>query len=100
VKPLILIEALSIPHRIHIINSTKNETWFHDINPYKMVPAMEDRVESNNNSGTTLVNVFDSSACLQYIANKYDKDGLYGGRNLWEKTMVTNWLMAYTAGLG
>ena len=62
---------------------------------------MEDYVTTNNKSVTTLpVNIFDSSACLQYIVDKYDKEGLYGGKNIWERTMVTNWLMAYTAGLG
>ncbi|KAF2869629.1 glutathione S-transferase [Massariosphaeria phaeospora] len=100
IKPLILIEALSIPHRIHIIGSTKNETWFHDVNPYKMVPAMEDFALRYKNDTKELLNVFDSSACLQYLVDRYDRDGIYGGKGLWEKTLVTNWLMAYTAGLG
>ncbi|KZF23922.1 hypothetical protein L228DRAFT_255290 [Xylona heveae TC161] len=101
VKPLMLLEALSIPHDIHIINSTSNETWFHAVNPYKMVPAIEDVEVYQSSAGhEQRLNVFDSSACLTYLVDKYDKDGLYGGKDLIERTIVMNWLMSYTAGLG
>ncbi|KAJ5212198.1 uncharacterized protein N7498_003844 [Penicillium cinerascens] len=100
VKPLMLIEALKIPHTIHIIESTSNETWFHSVNPYKMVPAMEDVEIYQVNSKPQRLNVFDSSACLTYLAEKYDKQGLYNGKDLCERTIVMNWLMSYTAGLG
>ncbi|CAG8926380.1 unnamed protein product [Penicillium salamii] len=94
-----LIEALGIPHHIHIINSTSNETWFHSVNPYKMVPAIEglETLESEKNQR---LNIFDSSSCLTYLAEKYDTDGLYRGKNLCERTTIMNWLMSYTAGLG
>ncbi|KAJ5665119.1 uncharacterized protein N7477_007567 [Penicillium maclennaniae] len=100
VKPLMLIEALNIPHTIHIITSTSNETWFHAINPYKMVPAMEDVEIYQVNGKPQRLNVFDSSACLTYLAEKYDKEGIYNGKDLCERTIVMNWLMSYTAGLG
>ncbi|KAJ5328937.1 Glutathione S-transferase/chloride channel C-terminal [Penicillium brevicompactum] len=100
VKPLMLIEALGIPHHIHLITSTSNETWFHSVNPYKMVPAMEDSVEIESDSSTERTNVFDSSACLTFLAEKYDTEGLYRGKNLHERTIIMNWLMSYTAGLG
>ncbi|KKK22374.1 hypothetical protein ARAM_005557 [Aspergillus rambellii] len=100
VKPLMLIEALEIPHAIHIINSTSKETWFHAVNPYKMVPAMEDFEIYERNGKPRRLNVFDSSACLTYLAERYDKDGLYGGKDLCERTIIMNWLMSYTAGLG
>ncbi|KAI2758343.1 hypothetical protein DTO006G1_6859 [Penicillium roqueforti] len=100
VKPLMLIQALKIPHELHIINSTSNETWFHSINPYKMVPAMEDVEIYQVNGKPQRLNIFDSSACLTYLAEKYDQEGLYNGKDLCERTIVMNWLMSYTAGLG
>jgi glutathione S-transferase len=95
-----LIEALEIPHKIHIITSTSSETWFHAVNPNKMVPAMEDVETYEVNGKSQRLNIFDSSACLTYLAEKYDKDGIYRGKTLCERTIVMNWLMSYTAGLG
>ncbi|KAL6787268.1 hypothetical protein J3E68DRAFT_432282 [Trichoderma sp. SZMC 28012] len=100
VKPLMLIEALEIPHAIHLIESTSKETWFHTVNPYKMVPAMEDTEVDPVSDEARRLNIFDSSACLVYLAEKYDLEGLYRGKDLHEKTVIMNWLMSYTAGLG
>ncbi|OCK86107.1 hypothetical protein K432DRAFT_431209 [Lepidopterella palustris CBS 459.81] len=97
IKPLILLEALKIPHHIHIIQSTSSETWFHDVNPYKMVPAISDIGLSSPSSETK---IFDSSACLAYLAEKYDADGVFSGKGLEERAAVMAWLMSYTAGLG
>jgi len=84
------------------INSTSTETWFHAVNPYKMVPALEDVavVDSGTSPCEERINVFDSSACLLYLADKYDKEGVFGGRGLRERASVISWLMGYTAGLG
>ena len=96
-----MIEALSIPHEIHLITSTRTQHWFHDVNPYKMVPALEDVEGYQNSDGKRQrLNVFDSSACLVYLAEKHDKDGLYMGRTRHERAVVMSWLMSYTAGLG
>lgn len=65
-----------------------------------MVPAMEDVEIYQVNGKPQRLNVFDSSACLTYLAEKYDKQGLYSGKDLCERTIVMNWLMSYTAGLG
>lgn len=100
VKPLMLIEALNIPHAIHLIKSTSKETWFHAVNPYKMVPAMEDAEVDPASGEAKRLNIFDSSACLTYLAEKYDTEGMYRGKDLHEKTVIMNWLMSYTAGLG
>ncbi|OKL56661.1 hypothetical protein UA08_08296 [Talaromyces atroroseus] len=100
VKPLMLIEALNIPHHIHIIESTSNETWFHAVNPYKMVPALEDVETYEVNGQSQRLNIFDSSACLTYLAERYDTEGLYRGKTVSERTIIMNWLMSYTAGLG
>lgn len=99
-KPLILIEALQIPHHIHIIMSTSNETWFHKVNPYKMVPAMEDVCTSSGTETKKWINVFDSSACLTYLAEKWDEAGMFSGTCNAERGSVQSWLMGYTAGLG
>ena len=65
-----------------------------------MVPAMEDVEIYQVNGRPQRLNIFDSSACLTYLAEKYDKEGLYNGKDLCERTIVMNWLMSYTAGLG
>ena len=72
------------------------------MNPYKMVPALEDIavVDSGASPCEERINVFDSSACLLYLADKYDKEGVFGGRSLRERASVISWLMGYTAGLG
>ncbi|KAF2877962.1 hypothetical protein BDV95DRAFT_600651 [Massariosphaeria phaeospora] len=96
VKVLSLIEALSIDHNVQVVPSTKNDIWFHRISPTKMVPALEG-LESNEGKR---LNVFESSSCLEYLVDQYDDDGLYGGKNIWERTQVRNWLTMHTAGLG
>ncbi|KAG6066169.1 hypothetical protein E4U32_006432 [Claviceps aff. humidiphila group G2b] len=100
-KPLMILEALEIPYSIHLITSLSQETWYHEINPYKQLPALED-VDLLETSGGNKrrLNVFDSSAMLIYLCDKYDKDGLFIGRNAVERAQVTSWLIAYAAGLG
>lgn len=61
---------------------------------------MEDVEIYRVNGKPQRLNVFDSSACLTYLAEKYDQQGLYNGKDLCERTVVMNWLMSYTAGLG
>ncbi|KAF2815494.1 glutathione S-transferase [Mytilinidion resinicola] len=46
------------------------------------------------------VNLFDSSACLLYLAEKWDKEGVFSGKGDEERGAVLSWLMGYTAGLG
>ncbi|KAI9878490.1 MAG: hypothetical protein M1830_000722 [Pleopsidium flavum] len=96
VKPLMLLEALSIPYAIHVVSSAQSETWFHALSPQKLVPAMED-VEVRDGKR---LSVWESSACLTFLVDKYDKAGEFGGRDLWERTQVGNWLTLHTAALG
>jgi gliotoxin/aspirochlorine biosynthesis glutathione S-transferase len=96
VKVLALILALDIPHHIQVVGSTKNDEWFHDINPLKMVPALE---ATDTQDGKRL-NIWESSACLDYVARTYDTKGEYGGRNTWEEIQIRNWLTMHTSGLG
>ncbi|KAI9860347.1 MAG: hypothetical protein M1830_006233, partial [Pleopsidium flavum] len=95
VKPLILIEELSIPHDIYVVPSVSS-AWFADINPHKMVPAIEDQLPDSK--GT--ISVWESSSTLTYLADAYDKHGLWRGRDLGERTEIGNWLTLHTAALG
>ncbi|KAB8070359.1 glutathione S-transferase [Aspergillus leporis] len=96
VKVLIAIEELSIPHNVFVLQSTSKQTWFHKINPHRMVPAMEDTEVRNGRR----LNVFESTACLIFLVDKYDSDGVLGGKGLWERTQINNWLTLHTAALG
>nr|AFK23386.1 glutathione S-transferase [Cordyceps militaris] len=66
---------------IHVIGSTKNETWFHDVSPHKMVPAME----SVEYRGGKRLNIWDSTSCLLYISDVHDSTGAWKGRDVWER---------------
>ncbi|KID73839.1 Glutathione S-transferase tcpG [Metarhizium brunneum] len=100
-KPLMILEALKIPYSIHLIKSLPDELWYHEINPYKQLPAMEDvDVFEAGNGEKRRLNVFDSTSMLIYLCEKYDKDGLYIGKTAIERAQVMNWLIAYAAGLG
>jgi glutathione S-transferase len=61
-----------------------------------MVPALED-VALN---GEPRPRVFESSACLQYIACKYDAEGIFSGNSDNEKAQVFSWIAMHDSGLG
>jgi gliotoxin/aspirochlorine biosynthesis glutathione S-transferase len=90
------MEELSIKHKVHVIESTSKEEWFHEVNPHKMVPAME---SAETRDGKRL-NIWESTSCLTHLADAYDSHGLWKGADLWERTQVNNWLTLHTAGLG
>uniref|UniRef100_A0A093VT20 glutathione transferase n=1 Tax=Talaromyces marneffei PM1 TaxID=1077442 RepID=A0A093VT20_TALMA len=109
-KLLILLDLLHIPYDYKVLTSPSESEWFGEINPYKMVPAITSLEESvviqqeggreKEDKATAVLNVFESSACLTFLADKYDREGLYKGKTLAERARVSSWLMAYTAGLG
>lgn len=100
-KPLVILEALNVPFSIHLIKSLPDETWYHEINPYKQLPAIEDtEVIVTAGGEKKRLNIFDSTAILLYICDKYDKEGSLIGKDAVERAHVMNWLIAYTAGLG
>lgn len=105
------MDLLHIPYDYKVITSPSESDWFGDINPYKMVPAVTTTTTSAEEESVilkdgsqagkgVLLNVFESSACLAFLADKYDSEGLYKGKSLSERARVSSWLMAYTAGLG
>ena len=94
IKPLILAKELDCPHVISVIDTTQE--WFYSIHPERYVPALKDRDQA---SGEEFA-VFESTACLQYLAEVYDKDGAWTGRTAAEKAAVMTWNAYQTAGLG
>ncbi|KAF2122854.1 glutathione S-transferase [Lophiotrema nucula] len=94
IKPLILIEEIGAPYVVSVID-TKSE-WYYNIHPERYVPALKDWCTETEEE---LV-VFESTACLQYLAERYDADGLWNGRSAAEKAAVLSWTAYQTAGLG
>lgn len=94
IKPLVLAEELDLPYLISVID-TKDEEY-RQIHPERYVPALKDE---DPESHKTLY-VFESTACLQYLSDRFDQDGAWTGRNAWEKAQVMSWTAYQTAGLG
>jgi glutathione S-transferase len=93
-KPLILIAELDLPHVLSVID-TKSQ-WYYSIHPERYVPALKDWCSETEEE----IVVFESTACLQYIAQRYDSGGTWGGRNAAEQAAVLSWTAYQTAGLG
>lgn len=93
-KPLILASELDIPHTISVVDT--KEPWFQSVHPERMVPSLRDQDPQTLED----VYVFESTACLQYMADIYDKEGLWKGRTAAEKGTIHAWTAYQTAGLG
>ncbi|KAI0182495.1 glutathione S-transferase [Xylaria flabelliformis] len=94
IKPLMLAQELELDHVISVID-TRSE-WFYSIHPERYVPALKDWCSATERE---LV-VFESTACLQHLAEQYDPRGLWRGSNAAEKAAVFTWTAYQTAGLG
>ncbi|KAJ0418005.1 O-methyltransferase-domain-containing protein [Aspergillus carlsbadensis] len=94
IKPLIFARELKIPHVLSLID-TKDE-WFYRIHPERMVPSLKDQDPDSKAE----VIVFESTACLQYLADRFDHDRSWTGRNAAEKGAVLSWTAYQTAALG
>lgn len=94
IKPLILAMELEAPHVLSVID-TKDE-WYFSVHPQRMVPALKDRDPSTGEG----VIVFESTACLQYLCERFDKAGVWSGRTVAEKGSVMAWTAYQTAALG
>jgi gliotoxin/aspirochlorine biosynthesis glutathione S-transferase len=90
---LIFAEELQFPHVLSVID-TRDE-WFYEVHPERMVPSLKDQDPETKQK----VIVFEGTACLQYLANRFD-DGTWSGRNAFEKAAVLSWTAYQTAGLG
>ena len=88
------MQELQVPHVLGIID-TRDE-WYYSVHPERYVPALKDRDPSSSRD----FHVFEGTACLQYIADRYDEQGTWAGREIWEKAEVLSWTAYQTAGLG
>ncbi|KAL2842716.1 pyridoxal phosphate-dependent transferase [Aspergillus pseudoustus] len=94
IKPLIFARELKIPHLLSVIDT--KEEWFYRIHPERMVPSLKDQDPENKQE----VIVFESTACLQYLADRFDVEGSWTGRNATETGAVLSWTAYQTAALG
>jgi gliotoxin/aspirochlorine biosynthesis glutathione S-transferase len=94
IKPLIFAEELQFPHLLSVID-TKDE-WFYSIHPERMVPSLRDQDPVTKEK----VVVFESTATLQYLADRFDTDGTWSGRTAFEKGAILSWTAYQTAALG
>ncbi|KAI0508610.1 glutathione S-transferase [Xylaria bambusicola] len=94
IKPLILAEELECPYIVSIID-TKDE-WYYRVHPERYAPALRDEDPDSKKE----IIVFESTACLQYLADRADPTGAWNGRNAWEKAAILSWTAYQTAGLG
>jgi glutathione S-transferase len=87
-------EELQFPHVISVVDTTQE--WFYKIHPERYVPALRDQ---DPETGEEVV-VFEGTACLQYLAERFDSDRVWTGRTAAEKAAVLSWTAYQTAGLG
>ncbi|GJC94035.1 Glutathione s-transferase [Colletotrichum higginsianum IMI 349063] len=93
IKPLILARELQFPHVLSCIDT--HDAWYYSVHPERYVPALKDQ---NPETGEKVV-VFEGTACLQYIVDRFDTEGLWGGRTAFEKGCVLSWTAYQTAGI-
>lgn len=94
IKPLILAEELQFPYVISLVD-TKDE-WYSEAHPERYVPSLRDEDPATRQK----IYVFESTACLQYLADRFDDCGLWRGRRTSERAVVLSWTAFQTAGLG
>ncbi|CAI7602498.1 unnamed protein product [Penicillium glandicola] len=94
-KVLMMAAELNMDYEIAVVGSTK-EPWYQPVHPERYVPAIcdYDAVQKQ------VFYVFESTSCLQYLANEYDTEGLWKGRTPGERASVLSWTAYQTAGLG
>jgi len=63
------------------------------INPNGRLPALIDHSEDD-------LMVWESGAILNYLSEKFDKDGKFSGKTLTERAKVQTWLFHQVSGLG
>lgn len=95
IKPIILLESIGVDFDTACIDGPTSRTaWYTKIHPQRYVPALVDEED-----GQRVVS-WDSSQILQYLAEKYDDEGSWGGRTPAERLEIGNWLTFETASLG
>jgi gliotoxin/aspirochlorine biosynthesis glutathione S-transferase len=72
------------------------DAWYYQIHPERYVPALKDEDPVTKEK----VVVFEGTACLQYLADRFDRGGDWTGRTAFEKAAVFSWTAFQTAGIG
>ncbi len=96
-KLSIFLEEAGLPYRLCPVNIGKGEQFapaFLAISPNNRMPAIVDHAPAD---GGASVSVFESGACLIYLA---EKTGLFLPNNLRERAATLQWLMWQIGGLG
>lgn len=95
-KIVMMLEEIGLPYEVHPVNIRRGDQFkpaFLEISPNNKVPAIVDR----DGPGGASVSVFESAACLMYLAEK-------SGRLMPSETAarydVLQWLILTVAGLG
>jgi GST-like protein len=91
-KPLIMLEEISLPYTVHIIDITKGDQFkpeYVAINPNSKIPAITDR--------ETGLTIFESAAILIYLAEKAGKLLPTAQK---ERFQVLEWLMFQIGSIG
>jgi glutathione S-transferase len=98
IKPLIILEALHIPHDVICLAGlpAMKTDWYRTIHPQRMVPAFIDRAVDNENERIVL---WDSAAMMTYLTDRYDPSCLWTGSSSRERVEVLNWVTFATASL-
>ncbi|KAI9644116.1 hypothetical protein NHQ30_007469 [Ciborinia camelliae] len=94
-KVLMLAHELRLPYDLSVVAST-SEPWYAPVHPERYVPTIRDRDPATGE----IFHVFESTACLQYLAEVYDTEGLWRGRTVAERALVLSWTAYQTAGMG
>lgn len=99
-KTLVACEAMGVPYQPHVVDKARDDAWLSAINPYALLPAAEDTETFVTSDGATRrIPLFDSTAIMLYLAEKYDGEGVFRGRNEAERASVLCWLVSYASGL-
>ena len=96
-KATMMLEELQLAYNIHPINISEGEQFsecFSVISPNQRIPAI---VDNSPNDCDKSINIFESGAILQYLA---EKTGRLIGNTTEDKYKVIQWLTWQVAGLG
>lgn len=96
-KVTLFLEEAGLPYRLNPVNIGKNEQFepsFLKIAPNNRIPALVDHAPAD---GGAPVNVFESGAILQYLA---EKTGKFLPKDLRGRTETMVWLFWQMGGLG
>ncbi len=95
-KIVVMLEEVGLPYQVHPVNIRRGDQFapeFLKISPNNKVPVIVDR----DGPGGRPVSVFESAACLMYLA---EKTGKLMPQDVAARYDVIQWLVLTVAGLG